>query len=128
MSINSVSLVGRLTTDPEMKAVGKDMSVCHFTLAVDKRKKDAGTNFIDCVAWNGLANTISQYVKKGNLFGITGFLDQQSWEKDGKRQTKMEVVVNDIQFLSPKNDKTPSEEFGLSGKPKDEVDLTSIPF
>ena len=131
MAINSVSLVGRLVKDPEMKSVGDNIAVCQFTLAVDKRGKDAGTNFIDCTAWKGLAETITKYVKKGNLLGVVGSLDQQSWEKDGKKFTKIQVVVNDIQFLTPKNDKTPSEEAGLFNQKKEEseeIDLSAIPF
>lgn len=132
MAVNSVTLVGRLVRDPELKSVGDDIAVCQFSLAVDKRGKDAGTNFFDCVAWKGLANTISQYVKKGNLLGVVGSLDQQSWEKNGEKKTKIQVIVNDIQFLTPKNEQTPSEQVGLyekANKPeKEEIDLSTIPF
>lgn len=132
MAINNCTLVGRLVADPIMKSVGDNIAVCQFTLAVDKRGKDAGTNFIDCVAWKGLADTISKYVKKGNLLGVVGSLDQQSWKnKEGNTQTKIQVVVNDIQFLTPKNDKTPSEEVGLFNQKKEEpeeIDLSAIPF
>lgn len=129
MALNSVNLVGRLTKDPEMRSVGDNIAVCQFTLAVDKRGKDAGTSFIDCTAWRGLADTISKYVKKGNLLGVTGSLDQQTWEKDDKKYSKIQVIVNDIQFLTPKSDKTPSEEVGLyEQKEQDEISPDEIPF
>lgn len=129
MSLNSVNLVGRLTKDPEMRSVGDNIAVCQFTLAVDKRGKDAGASFIDCVAWRGLADTISKYVKKGNLLGVTGSLDQQTWEKDDKKYSKIQVIVSDIQFLTPKSDKTPSEEAGLfEQKGQDGLSPDEIPF
>ena len=129
MSLNSVNLVGRLTKDPEMRSVGDNIAVCQFTLAVDKRGKDAGASFFDCVAWRGLADTISKYVKKGNLLGVSGSLDQQTWEKDDKKYSKIQVIVSDIQFLTPKSDKTPSEEVGLfEQKEQDELSPDEIPF
>ena len=122
MAINSCSLVGRLVRDPVMKSVGDNIAVCQFTLAVDKPKKDAGTNFIDCIAWRGLAETISKYVKKGNLFGVTGSLDYQAWkDKEGKTQSKIQVIVNEIHFLASKDAQPAKEE-------KEEIDLSSIPF
>lgn len=132
MAINSCTLVGRLVKDPIMKSVGDNIAVCQFTLAVDKKKRDTGTNFIDCVAWKGLAETISKYVKKGNLLGVSGSLDQQAWKnKEGNTQTKIQVVVNDAQFLTPKNEnsseeKTPSEEYNLFGGEDISSDL--VPF
>lgn len=129
MSLNSVNLVGRLTKDPEMRSVGDNIAVCQFTLAVDKRGKDAGASFIDCAAWRGLADTISKYVKKGNLLGVSGSLDQQTWEKDDKKYSKIQVIVSDIQFLTPKSDKTPSEEAGLfEQKGQDGLSPDEIPF
>lgn len=123
MSINNCTLVGRLTKDPEMRSVGDNIPVCQFTLAVDKRKKDSGTNFIDCVAWKGVAETISQYVKKGQLLGVVGSLDQQNWEKDGEKKSKIQVIVSDIQFLTPKSSD------GEGPSKQQEIDLLAdIPF
>ena len=133
MPVNTVSLVGRLVADPIVKEVGNDnITLCQFTIAVDKRGKDAGTNFIDCTAWKGVGNTIGQYFKKGSQIGISGRLNQESWEKDGEKKTKLVVIVDDFTFLSSVKEKTPSEEFGLFDKPKkeatDDIDLSSIPF
>lgn len=131
MAINSVNLVGRLVQDPTIKTVGNDLQMCQFTLAVDKRGKDKGTNFIDCVAWGKTAETIAQYVKKGNQFGVSGRLDHQVWEKDGQRNSKVSVIVDDFTFIGGGEKKTPSEEVGLYDQaPKDtsEIDLSQIPF
>ena len=120
--MNSVSIIGRLTQDPTSKTVGDNLKVCDFNLAFDKRKKDAGTNFIDCSAWNSTATYIQEYAKKGQQIAIQGFLDQQVWEKDGKRNYKWQVVVNEAKLIG-----------GGSGEKKEEasqdvVDLSSIPF
>lgn len=109
MALNSVTIVGRLVKDPETRAVGTDMKVCSFTLAVDKKKKDAGANFINCKAWNGLAETIEKYVHKGDQFGVSGYLDQQTWEKDGQKHSALDVVVNDIVFIGGKKDSGANE-------------------
>ena len=125
MALNSVTLTGRLVSDPTVRSVGNDnLSVCQFTVAVDKKGKDAGANFIDCTAWRGLADTIAKYFKKGSAIGISGRLNQETWEKDGKKNSKLGVVVDDFTFLSSVSKKedqpTPSEE--------EELDLSQIPF
>lgn len=130
MAVNAVTLIGRLTKDPETRTVGDNLTLCQFTLAVDKRGKDKGSNFIDCTAWGKTGETIAKYVKKGQQFGIVGRLDQQSWEKEGKRYSKVGVVVDEFTFLSG-GEKTPSEEYGLFDKKEesnDEIDLSQIPF
>lgn len=134
MATNIVILNGRLIADPELAKTKNDKSYCKFTLAVDKQGKDAGASFITCVAWDKRAETISQYVKKGNRFQVIGRLDQTSYEKDGKKQSFLNVIVDNFDFLESKKseEKTPSEEFGLFEKKnkveKEEIDLSSIPF
>lgn len=132
MALNQVNLQGRLTKDPEQKTTTNGKAVCSFSIAVDKRGKDAGTNFIDCVAWEGRGETISKYFKKGSPILITGRLDQQSWRaKDGSNRSKLMVIVDDFNFTGNKEiDSTPSESAGLYEKPKQEgeIDLSDIPF
>ena len=135
MALNSVTLSGRLVEDPTTAQVGKDsLTVCHFTIANDKRGKDAGTNFIDCTAWKGLGETIAKFFKKGSLIIITGRINQESWkDKDGNNRSKLGVIVDDFCFSGNKSEsKTPSEEVGLFEEPakaeKEEIDLSEIPF
>lgn len=131
MALNSVNITGRVTKDPEMRSVGDNIAVCQFTVAVDKKGKGKGTNFIDCVAWKGLAETIQKYVKKGTAVGISGHLDQSSWEKDGKKFSKLQVVADDFAFLESKKSESNSDGltkiFGEAEKPE-EIPLDSIPF
>ena len=120
--MNNVSIIGRLVNDPIKKQVGNDLTVCNFTLAFDKKKKDAGANFIDCCAWQQTANYIGDYAKKGQQIAIQGFLDQQTWEKDGKKSTKIQIVVSDAKLISGGRS---TEE---KASQQEELDLSSIPF
>lgn len=130
MALNNVTLTGRLVSGPISKSIGTDgIAVCQFTLAVDKKGKDAGANFIDCVAWRGAANAISTYAKKGQMLGITGSLDQQTWEKDGHKNSKIQVVVSDFAFLSPKGSEKNASEAPKTASTGSENDfLSQIPF
>lgn len=129
MALNNVALTGRLVADPIQKSAGTDnIAVCQFTLAVDKRGKDAGANFIDCVAWRGAASTIAQYVKKGQMLGVVGRLDQSTWEKDGQRHSKIQVIVDDFTFLSPKSENGGSETQKSASDESQEISYDQIPF
>lgn len=122
MATNTVVLEGRLTKKPEVKVTSSGKKVCSFTLANDKRGKE-DTNFIDCTAWEGRGETIAKYFDKGSQIVITGHLDQQVWEKDGQKRSKLEVVVDDFSFIGKregKNEETPSSD--------DHIDISEIPF
>lgn len=127
MAINTTTISGRLTKDPEVKATKTGKSVCTFTVAVDKKPKNAGTNFIDCVAWEGRGETISKYFKKGSLIGITGRLDQQSWEQGGMKRSKIVIIVDDFAFLELRK-KTPEEEAEKILDSTEEITIDDIPF
>lgn len=101
--INSVALVGRTTKDIELRSTKSGKPVASFTLAVDRGKRDDGADFITCVAWDKTAETISNYVHKGDLFGVTGNLQTRSYDdKEGRKVHVTEVVVRGFQFLQPK--------------------------
>lgn len=133
MALNITHIQGRLTKDPELKQTKTGKKVCTFTVAVDKRGKDAGTNFLDCVAWEGRGETISKYFKKGSPILITGRLDQQTWEQEGMKRSKIVILVDDFNFLGSKmGESTPSEQASLYEPPvkesKEEISLDQIPF
>lgn len=120
--MNNVSLIGRLVDDPTTRNVGDNLTVCNFSLAFDKRKKDAGANFIDCSAWNSTAKYIGEYGKKGSQIAVQGFLDHQVWEKDGKKGSKIQIVVTDAKLIGGGNSN------GGNKQEDDQIDLSSIPF
>lgn len=108
-------LVGRLTKMPELKEV-KDKKVCEFTIATNRvNGKDA--DFINCVVWNNQAENLCKYQVKGNIIGVIGELRVDSYEIEGNKRYKTYVMVNNIEFLESKKEKTnPFEEFGNSIK------------
>ncbi|HXH26935.1 MAG TPA: single-stranded DNA-binding protein [Candidatus Acidoferrum sp.] len=104
-SINQVILMGNLTRDPELRTIPSGQNVCSFSLALNRSYKDQSgqwqeqTDFINCVAWAALGERVNQYLKKGSRALVQGNLRTSSWEKDGQKHSKVEVVANDVTFL-----------------------------
>jgi len=107
--INRVVLVGRLTRDPELRSTNTGSYFCRFTLASNRtifqkdgaNREEAG--FFDCVAWGKLAEVISKYTQKGRRVAVDGSLRFSSWDgNDGKKQSKVEIYVENFQFLDSK--------------------------
>lgn len=102
--MNNVSLIGRLTKDVQERRTQNGTPVVSFTLAVDRRKKEDGADFIPCIAWDKAAETIAKYVHKGDLFGVTGHIQTRNYEKDGRMNYMTEVVTTNFQFLERKRE------------------------
>ena len=109
--INRVTLVGRLTRDPELKHLPSGTAVLELGLAVNGRKQDAGgqwvdkPNFFDVKVFGNQAEMLSQHLGKGRRIGVDGRLDWSSWEsQDGGKRSKVEVVAQSVQFLDSRND------------------------
>ena len=101
--LNSVTLMGRLTRDPELKHTQSGTAVVSFTLAVDRDFKSADgtkeTDFIDCVAWRNTAEFVSKYFSKGKMAVVSGRLQIRDWtDKEGGKRRSAEVVVDNIYF------------------------------
>lgn len=85
------------------------MAVARFSLAVNRRGKDKGADFISCVAFGKTAEVLDKYVSKGHRIGIVGHIQTGSYEKDGHRVYTTDVVVDELEFLEPrKSDQTPT--------------------
>ena len=104
--MNNVSLVGRLVRDPELKNTSNGIANTRFTLAVNRKYKNAKgereADFITCVAWRQTAELASKYLSKGSQVGITGSIQTGSYEKDGQRVFTTEVIVDNVEFLESK--------------------------
>jgi single-strand DNA-binding protein len=105
-SLNSVTLMGNLTRDPELRYNPSGAAVAMLGLGVNHRYKDSGgsdheeTLFIDMVVWNKQAESCGQYLNKGRLILVAGRLQQRIWESpEGQKQSKHEVVVERVHFL-----------------------------
>ena len=106
--LNRIVLIGRLTQDPELRYTKNGIAVASFTLAVDRRYKNAEgereTDFIDVVVWRQQAENCANYLSKGKLCAVDGSLQIRSYEaKDGTRRKAAEVIADDGRFLSPKD-------------------------
>lgn len=108
--INRVVLIGRLTKDITLKKTNSGKTTTSFTLAVDRRGKDAGADFISCRAWEKTAELLASYCGKGSQIGIEGHIVTGSYDDTatGKKIYTTDVYVDGLTFLDSKND-TPHE-------------------
>ena len=96
--MNVCTFIGRLGKDPDMRYTQNGKAVASFSLAISRDGKKDETDWIDFIAWEKTAELIANYCHKGDLIGVTGQLQQRSWEKDGQKRTAHEVKVNRIDF------------------------------
>jgi single-strand DNA-binding protein len=107
MSINRVNISGNLTRDPELRQTQGGMAILNIGVAVNDRRKNAQTgewedvpNFVDCVVFGTRAEKLAQFLAKGAKVAIEGKLRWSQWEKDGAKRSKLEVIVDEIEFMS----------------------------
>ncbi len=125
--MNKVVLIGRVTKDVEVRKTNSGKSFTRFTLAVNRRGKDAGANFITCVAWEKTADLLGSYVKKGNQVGICGRIETGKYEdRDGKTVYTTDVMVEEVDFLEPKGSSPAPEEPTQSDLP--EINPDDLPW
>ena len=108
--LNHITIMGRLTRDPELRRTGSGIAVASFSLAVDRDfgKNENGereTDFIDCVAWRQTGEFVSKYFTKGRMAVVSGRLQIRSWtDKDGNKRRTAEVVADNVYFGDSKRD------------------------
>ena len=127
--MNKVILIGRLTKDPEVKNTSSQVQFCNFTIAVDRRFKDANgqrqADFINCVAWRQTASFIGSYFRKGSKVAVVGSLQSRSYDdQSGQKRYVTEVVVDEVEFMDSKNDSTQQTAVESALTSED----TSLPF
>lgn len=117
--MNKIILKGRLTHTPELKKTDKDVSVCTFTLAVDRKHNREVTDFINCEAWRGTADFVSKYFGRGKEMLLIGELHIDKKLKDGENRYYTKVIAEDVEFCGSKNDVPQT-------MPKDETEAKSF--
>ena len=116
--LNHITIMGRLTRDPELRRTGSGIAVASFTVAVDRDfgGRDGGekeTDFIDCVAWRQTGEFVSKYFTKGRMIVVSGRLQIRSWtDKDGNKRRTAEVVADNCYFGDSKRDSEGGSSFG----------------
>lgn len=111
MSINRVVISGNITRDPELRSTQGGMEILALGVAVNDRRKNQQTgewedvpNFIDCVMFGNRAKSVSRFLSKGSKVAIEGKLRWSQWERDGQKRSKIEVVVDEIEFMTSRGD------------------------
>ena len=116
--LNHITIMGRLTRDPELRRTGSGIAVASFTVAVDRDfgGRDGGereTDFIDCVAWRQTGEFVSKYFTKGRMIVVSGRLQIRSWtDKDGNKRRTAEVVADNCYFGDSKRDSDSGSAYG----------------
>ena len=108
--LNHITIMGRLTRDPELRRTGSGIAVASFTIAVDRDFQNKGTgekeaDYIDCVAWRQTGEFVSKYFTKGRMAVVSGRLQIRSWtDKDGNKRRTAEVAADNVYFGDNKRD------------------------
>ncbi|MBP3866734.1 MAG: single-stranded DNA-binding protein [Eggerthellaceae bacterium] len=110
MSINRVIISGNLTRDPELRRTQSGMAIMSFGVAVNDRRRNQQTgewedyaNFVDCTMFGNRAESLSNYLSKGTKVAIEGKLRWSQWERDGQKRSKLEVIVDELEFMSSRD-------------------------
>ena len=138
--MNKVYLIGNLTRDPEVSETGSGLTLCRFSIAVNRNYSSSDgerqTDFFNITVWRALAENCGKYLKKGSKVAVVGSLQNRSYEdKDGIKRNVTDIVANEVEFLSSKNsgdgDEDPAPRRSMpSKKPELEVmtDDDTLPF
>ena len=109
MALNSVAISGNLTRDPELRQTPGGTQVLSFGVAVNERRKNASgewedvPNFVDCTMFGTRADALAKYLHKGTKVAVHGRLRYSSWERDGQKRSKLEVVADELEFMSKRS-------------------------
>lgn len=135
-SFNKVILLGNLTRDPEVRATPKGLTICSFSLAVNRKfttqsgESKNETTYVDVETYGKMADLIAKYLSKGKSIMVEGRLKLDTWEKDGEKRSRLKVVTETFQFIS-RSDGKKSEE-GEAEETETSTDSTAkdeeVPF
>lgn len=129
--MNKCIMTGNLTKDPETRSTGSGISVCTFTIAVQRRFAQGGekvTDFFSVVAWRTLADICGKYLAKGSKVAVVGELQTRSYDaKDGSKRYVTEIVADEVEFLTPKS-KPANRDEELEQAGFSEIEEDELPF
>ena len=129
--MNKLVIIGNLTKDPELRSTQAGVNVCGFTVAVNRPKtqnnQDPGADFFNVNAWRQLGENCARFLEKGKKVCVVGKISLRTWEKDGKHGASLEVLAEDVEFLSPRvSDMPVTEQPAPAGFQQVETD--ELPF
>lgn len=121
--MNQVTLLGRLTRDPELKYTPSGKAFCRFSIAINREFNREETDFINCVAWDKRAETIAEYLRKGRRILVQGRIQTGSYDKDGQKVYTTDIIVDKFEFIdsanSNNNGQSNSSNFGVPAQTVD---------
>ena len=110
--MNSITIIGNLTKNPELRSTQDGTNVCGFTVAVNRKKtktnQDPGADFFNVNAWRQMGENCAKYLAKGSKVCVVGRISLRTWEKDGKHGASLEINADEVEFLSGRS--TPVDE------------------
>lgn len=128
--MNRIFLIGNLTRDPELSETQGGISVCRFSIAVNRRRTAEGeqqTDFFNVTAWRGLAENVAKFCQKGNKVAVVGNLQIRQYEdRDGQKRTSVDVNADEVEFLTPKGGSGSSDEGDYAPTPKKKPTLEAF--
>lgn len=135
MSVNQVAITGNLTRAPELRATQGGTAVLSFGIAVNDRRKNASgqwedvPNFFECVTFGNRATALSDILAKGMKVSIAGKLHYSSWEKDGQKHSKVDIIAQEIELMQNRKPQEPHQTQAFSPQPPTmDVYDSDIPF
>lgn len=135
--MNKVFLIGNLTREPELSSTASGVALCRLGIAVNRNYTNSEgnreTDFFNITTWRGLAERCGKYLHKGSKIAIVGNLQMRSYEVNGEKRTTIDIIAEDVEFLSPKSSGD-GEALTASGEGQDKVvklepvDDSDLPF
>ena len=124
--MNSITIIGNLTKNPELRSTQDGTQVCGFTVAVNRPKTrnnpEPGADFFNVNAWSGLGENCAKYLEKGRKVAVVGRISLRTWEKDGKHGASLEITAEDVEFLSSRTESaTPADPSGMERVEPDDL-------
>lgn len=127
--MNKLTIIGNLTRDPETRVTQSGSSVCSFTVAVNRRGQDDKTDFFRVSAWNKTGETCQKYLAKGRKVAVTGPVSVSTYTgQDGKTYANLEVMAQDVEFLTPKGEQQAAPAPAAPNNGYQEVIDDDLPF
>ena len=109
--MNKLTIIGNLVKDPELRTTATGLSVCSFTVAVNRKKQDQQeTDYFRVTAWRERGEICAKYLQKGKKVCVIGPVSVRTWEKDGKSGASLEVMAEEVEFLSSRNEEPKKDE------------------
>lgn len=129
--MNKVIIIGNLTRDPELRTTPNGISVCTFSVAVNRRfSKENEVDYLPVTVWRAQADNCAKYLKKGSKVAVTGSIQIRSYDKEGEKRYATDIVAEEVEFLSAKSQSQGDSDYGSSAPVSElePVDSNELPF